>query len=164
MTDATMTPPDRSKRKLGNGASRSAPVLVSGNKLAVHFGVVRQRIDQLTAQGVIERRSDGLFDQDQSRLKYFDHLRLEHRRSPRAAADAELATAKAALLRIRIEGEAADLGAADRCQRIDRQHRWRHPDRIVGPAGAVRAARRSCDPAQYRARRVRDQNRDRQGL
>jgi len=50
---------------------------------------------------VIERRADGLFDH--SRLKYLAHLRAEHRRSPRAAADAELASAKAALLRIRIE-------------------------------------------------------------
>jgi phage terminase Nu1 subunit (DNA packaging protein) len=57
----------------------------------------------LTAQGVIERRSDGLFDQEVIRLKYLAHLRAEHRRSPRAAADAELASAKAALLRIRIE-------------------------------------------------------------
>jgi phage terminase Nu1 subunit (DNA packaging protein) len=102
MTDATITTPDRPKRKRGNGTAH-APLLVSGNKLAVHFGVVRQRIDQLTAQGVIERRSDGLFDQDRSRLKYLNHLRSEHWRSPRAAADAELASAKAALLRIRIE-------------------------------------------------------------
>ena len=57
----------------------------------------------MTAQGVIERRTDGLFDQEVSRLKYLAHLRAEHRRSPRAAADAELASAKAALLRIRIE-------------------------------------------------------------
>jgi len=76
---------------------------VSGNKLAVHFGCSRQNVDQLAAQGVIELRSDGLFDQEVSRLKYLAHLRAEHRRSPRAAADAELASAKAALLRIRIE-------------------------------------------------------------
>jgi predicted ArsR family transcriptional regulator len=91
-----MAKPARSKR--GNGAAH----LVSGNKLALHFGVVRQHIDQLAQQGVIERRSDGLFDQDVSRLKYFNHLRSEHRRSPRAAADAEHASAKAALVRIRI--------------------------------------------------------------
>jgi hypothetical protein len=104
MTDllTTTTTTDRPKPKRSNGAAHG-PVLVSGNKLAVHFGVVRQRIDQLTAQGVIERRSDGLFDQDQSRLKYFDHLRSEHRRSPRAAADAEFAKAKTELLQIRIE-------------------------------------------------------------
>ena len=45
----------------------------------------------------------GLFDQDVSRLKYFNHLRAEHRRSPRAAADAKHAEAKTALLQIRIE-------------------------------------------------------------
>lgn len=32
-------------------------------------------------------------------MKYLTHLRAEHRRSPRAAADAELASAKAALSR-----------------------------------------------------------------
>ncbi len=95
MTDATATPA-RSKR--GNGATH----LVSGNKLALHFGVVRQHIDQLAQQGVIERRSDGLFDQDVSRLKYFNHLRAEHRKSPRSAAETEHASAKAALVRIRI--------------------------------------------------------------
>jgi hypothetical protein len=63
----------------------------------------RPRLVGSRAQGVIERRSDGLFDQDQSRLKYFDHLRSEHRRSPRAAADAEFAKAKTELLQIRIE-------------------------------------------------------------
>jgi len=34
-----------------------------------YFGVVRQHIDQLAQQGVIERRPDGLFDQGVSRLK-----------------------------------------------------------------------------------------------
>jgi hypothetical protein len=63
----------------------------------------RWHIDQLAQHGVIERRSDGLFDQDVSRPEYLTHLRSEHRRSPRAAADAEHALAKAALLRIRIE-------------------------------------------------------------
>ena len=100
MTELLTTMADRPKRR--NGAAH-APVLVSGNKLAVHFGCSRQNVDQLTAQGVIERRADGLFDQDVSRLKYLAHLRAEHRRSPRAAADADLASAKAALLRIRIE-------------------------------------------------------------
>jgi hypothetical protein len=100
MTDAMMTTPDRPKR--GSNAAHG-PVLVSGNKLAVHFGVVRQRIDQLTAQGVIERRADGLFDQELSRLKYFDHLRSEHQRSPGSAAEAAHALAKTELLRLRIE-------------------------------------------------------------
>ena len=89
----------------GKQRNREAPaaVSVSGYELARHFGCSRQNVDLLAQQGVIERRADGKFDQDVSRLKYLTHLRSEHRRSPRAAADAELASARAALLRIRIE-------------------------------------------------------------
>lgn len=93
---------ERAAPKRRNGADHAA-VLVSGYKLARHFGVTRQAVDQLATQGVIERRAtDALFDQDQCRLRYFAHLRSEHRRSPRAAADAEHTAAKAELLRIRI--------------------------------------------------------------
>jgi hypothetical protein len=108
MTDVAMTADDRPKAKRSNGVAH-APVLVSGNKLAFHFGCSRQNVDQLRAQGVIERRSDGLFDQDVSRLKYLTHLRAEHRRSPRAAADAEFALAKAELVRIRIAEKKREL-------------------------------------------------------
>ena len=52
---------------------------------------------------MIERRSDGKFDQDACRLKYLTHLRPERARSPRAAADTKHAEAKTALLQIRIE-------------------------------------------------------------
>jgi phage terminase Nu1 subunit (DNA packaging protein) len=98
MTDVVTTA-DGGKR--GNGTAH-VPVLVSGNKLALHFGCARQHIDQLAQQGVIERRRDGLFDQDVSRLKYLNHLRAEHRRSPRAAADAKLAEAKTELPQVRL--------------------------------------------------------------
>jgi hypothetical protein len=81
---------DRPKRSSG-GAHNA--VLVSGNMLAVHFGCTRQHVDQLTAQGVIER-SDGKFDQDQSRLKYLAHLRSPERRSARSEAAAKHAEAK----------------------------------------------------------------------
>jgi hypothetical protein len=108
MTDVAMTADDRPKAKRSNGVAH-APVLVSGNKLAFHVGCSRQNVDQLRAQGVIERRSDGLFDQDVSRLKYLTHLRAEHRRSPRAAADAEFALAKAELVRIRIAEKKREL-------------------------------------------------------
>ena len=92
---------DRAKRR---SSAAHAAVLVSGYELARHFGCSRQNVDLLAQQGVIERRSDGKFDQDVSRLKYLTHLRGEHRRSPRAAADAELASAKAALLRTKWNG------------------------------------------------------------
>ena len=91
-----------------NGAEHS-PVLVSGNRLATHFGVSRQHVERFTAEDVIERRADGLFDQNVSRVKYMTHLRAEHRRSPRAAADAEFALAKAELVRIRIAEKKREL-------------------------------------------------------
>jgi hypothetical protein len=78
-------------------------VLVSGYELARHFGCSRQNVDLLASQGVIERRTDGLFDQDVSRLKYLAHLRAERQRSPRAAADAEFTAEKAELIRLRID-------------------------------------------------------------
>ena len=65
-------------------------------------GVVRQHIDQLVQRGVVEKRSDGLFDQDVSRWKYLTHLRDERRKSPRAAADANLSQARAEWLRLQI--------------------------------------------------------------
>ena len=81
---------------------RDGPVLVTGPKLAHHFGVVRQHIDQLVQKGVIEKRPDGLFDQDVSRLKYLTYLRDERRKSPRAAADANLSRARAEWLQLQI--------------------------------------------------------------
>jgi hypothetical protein len=51
---------------------------------------------------VIQRQAHS-FLLDQSRVAYLRHLRRERRQSPHAAADADLASAKAALLRIRIE-------------------------------------------------------------
>lgn len=95
----TVRTDDQPKRR--NGADRAA-TLVSGNKLAVHFGVTRQHVEQLTAQGVIERRADGKFDQDQSRLRYLAHLRDPARRSARSEAAAEHAKAKTEMLQIRI--------------------------------------------------------------
>jgi hypothetical protein len=42
------------------------------------------------------------FDQDQSRLRYFDHLRSEYRRSPRTQADADYVKVKTELLQTRL--------------------------------------------------------------
>ena len=59
-------------------------------------------LPKLTAEGVIEKRGDGC-DQDAIRLRYIAHLRSEHRRSPRTAADAKHAEARTELLQIRID-------------------------------------------------------------
>jgi hypothetical protein len=56
MTEATHSSNEqRPKRANGKQDKKLGPVLVSGNRLAVHFGVVRQHIDQPAQQGVIER-------------------------------------------------------------------------------------------------------------
>lgn len=93
---------ERATPKRRNGAAHGA-VVVSGYTLARHFGITRQSVDALATQGVIERRPDDhKFDQDASRLRYFAHLRAEHRRSPRLQADADHIAAKAEMLRIKI--------------------------------------------------------------
>jgi hypothetical protein len=80
-----------------------APALVSSAALARHFDCVPAYIRKLVEQGVIERRSDGKFDQDQCRAKYLAHLRAERQRSPKSAADTEFTGAKTALIRLRVE-------------------------------------------------------------
>jgi hypothetical protein len=77
------------------------PATVSASALALHLDCSRTYIGKLEAEGVIQRQADG-FPLDQSRVAYLRYLRREHRRSPRAEADAEHARAKAEMLRIRI--------------------------------------------------------------
>ena len=68
---------------------------------------------------MIQRQGDG-FPLDLSRVAYLRYLRRERQQSPRAAADAEHASAKAALLRIRIEAEEGDAWTEPQPQRIGR--------------------------------------------
>jgi hypothetical protein len=121
MAGLQTTTPDRPKRE-GDGAATKT--LVSGNKLPVHFGCSRQNVDQLMAQGVIERRADGLFDQDQSRLKYITHLRTERATSPRSATDADFESAKAELIRLRIREKQREL--------IPLEEATAHMEEIIG--------------------------------
>jgi hypothetical protein len=88
---------------------RSAkPATVSASALARHLDCTRTYIGKLEAEGVIQRQGDG-FPLDQSRVAYLRYLRRERQQSPRAAADAEHAAAKAALLRLRIEEKQREL-------------------------------------------------------
>jgi hypothetical protein len=67
---------------------------VSGYALAAHLGVSRQYVERLTAEGVLTRRPDGLFDQTASRLAYLKHLKAERHGSTSTAAQAEYARQK----------------------------------------------------------------------
>jgi hypothetical protein len=77
--------------------------LVSGNALATHLGCTRQNVARLTAEGIIERRLDGRYNQDHARLKYIAFLRSERRGSARSQADAEFTAAKTKLILMRLE-------------------------------------------------------------
>ena len=74
--------------------------IVTANSLATHLGCTRQNIARLTAEAIIEQRSDGCYDQTASRLRYIKHLRMP--RSSRAEADAAHLRAKAQILQIKI--------------------------------------------------------------
>src|SRR5258705_11332620 len=84
------------------------PVTVSASAMAAHLDCSRTYIGKLEAEGVIQRQGDG-FPLDPSRVAYLRYLRRERQQSPRAAADAEHAAAKAALLRLRIEEKKREL-------------------------------------------------------
>jgi hypothetical protein len=58
-------------------------------------------VARLTAEGILERTSAGYL-MDDSRRRYIRHLREEYRKSPRAAADADLQLHKARLLELKI--------------------------------------------------------------
>ena len=74
--------------------------IVTANSLATHLGCTRQNIARLTAEAVIEQRSDGHYDQTASRLRYIEHLRTP--RSSRAEADAAHVKVKTEMLQLRM--------------------------------------------------------------
>ncbi len=77
------------------------PERVSSVTLAAHLDMTRQNVARLTAEGVLERTSAGYL-MDDSRRRYIRHLREEYRKSPRAAADADLQRHKARLLEMKV--------------------------------------------------------------
>jgi hypothetical protein len=76
--------------------------VVTPNSLATHLGMTRQNVARLTAEAVIEQRSDGCYDQTACRLRYIKHLRDEHRRSPRTQADTDHVKVKTEMLQLRL--------------------------------------------------------------
>ena len=99
MTEVTAQERAASKR---DKVRMVADYVVTANSLATHLGCTRQNIARLTAEAVIEQRSDGCYDQTASRLKYIKHLRSENRRSPRTQADADHVKVKTEMLQLRL--------------------------------------------------------------
>jgi hypothetical protein len=81
---------------------RSAkPATVSASALALHLDRSRAYIGKLEAEGVIQRQGDG-FPLDQTSAAYLRYLRREHRRSPRAEADADHVKVKTEMLQLKL--------------------------------------------------------------
>jgi hypothetical protein len=93
---------DRAPKPKRDKARMVADDVVTANSLATHLGMTRQNVARLTAEAVIEQRSDGCYDQTASRLKYIKHLRSEHQRSPRTQADADHVKVKTEMLQLRL--------------------------------------------------------------
>jgi hypothetical protein len=85
------------------------PATVSASALALHLDC----IGKLEAEGVIERQGDG-FPLDQSRVAYLRYLRREHRRSPRAEADADHVKVKTEMLQLRLMEKRKELVRRER--------------------------------------------------
>ena len=102
MTETTTTAARPKRQPKPDKARMVADDVVTPNSLATHLGCTRQNIARLTAEAVIEQRSDGCYDQTASRLKYIKHLRDEHRRSPRTQADADHVRVKTEMLQLRL--------------------------------------------------------------
>jgi hypothetical protein len=82
---------------------RDAAAPVSSAKLAEHLCCVPSYIRKLVEMGVIQRGAGGTFALDDNRRRYIAHLREERKRSPKSEADVEFTSAKAQLIRIRID-------------------------------------------------------------
>jgi hypothetical protein len=113
---------------------------------------------------VIEQRSDGGYDQTAGRLKYIKHLRAEHRRSPRAEADAAYLAAKTETLQMRSMEKRRELVRQSDVDKLVDCLCGVVLTHLSSNAGALCAPWRSCGPAQHRAGRVRGAHRDGQGL
>src|SRR6478609_8478589 len=61
---------DRAPKPNRDKVRMVADDVVTANSLATHLGMTRQNVARLTAEAVIEQRSDGCYDQTASRLKY----------------------------------------------------------------------------------------------
>ena len=90
---------------------------VTATELAQRIEVSRPYINKLESEGVLRRTPKG-FPLDASVIDYIRHLRRERPPSPRAAADAELAKAKARWLDLRVKEKEGSLMPTSECEHI----------------------------------------------
>jgi hypothetical protein len=88
------------------------PRHVSATALGSHLDLSRQRVRQLTTEGVIKAETDGKYDPDNARIAYIRWLRAPERRTARSEAAAQYHTMKSRYLALKIaeaEGKLADV-------------------------------------------------------
>ena len=90
---------------------------VSATELAQRIDVCRTYINKLESEGVLRRTPKGI-PLDVSVIDYIRYLRRERPPSPRAAADAELAKAKARWLELRVMEKEKTLMETSECNAI----------------------------------------------
>jgi len=89
---------------------RGAQATVSATQLGYHLDLSRQRIAVLAdVEHVIVRLPNGLFDQDDARLRYLRWLRDPERRSARTQADADFVKAKTEMLQLKLAEKRSEL-------------------------------------------------------
>jgi hypothetical protein len=117
------------------------PTILSASALAQHLDCSRAYIGKLEAEGLIQRQGDG-FPLDQSRIAYLRYLRRERRQSPRSEADVAHVAVKTEMLQMRLMEKKRKLVCQADVEALidDRRHCRCHPDGIVEPSCAVRAA------------------------
>jgi hypothetical protein len=121
-------------------ATAGGPVLVSAPALGLHLDLTGERIRQLAEDGIIERRPDGKFDQDDSRRRYLRWLHDPARRTVRSEAAADHLKAKTEMLQIKLAEKRRDLVRRDEANAlldmavgITLTHLSAWPARIAGP-------------------------------
>ena len=105
------------KRAKRDRVHRAADDIVSASSLASHLGMTRQAVQWLTSEAIIERRSDGNYNQSASRLKYIKHLRSSTR-TARSLADSQHTAAKAQMLQIKIMQQQRKLVLREDCNAL----------------------------------------------
>ena len=136
---------DRATKPKRDKARMVADDVVTANSLATHLGMTRQNVARLTAEAVIEQRSDGCYDQTASRLRYIKHLRDEHRRSPRSEADAAHVALKAEMLQLRLLEKRKQLVPRDAHEAMIDQMAGLVLTKLGGWPRALRVQTLACD-------------------
>jgi hypothetical protein len=109
MTETTTTPVRPKRQRKPDRDRMVIDDVVTPNSLATHLGMTRQNVALLTANAVIEQRSDGNYDQTANRLRYIKHLREQHRHTPRSAAESDHFKVKTQLMELKLMQQRKEL-------------------------------------------------------